>query len=239
MPEAGLEDKTISYTKGCFLGQEVLARVKSQGAPTRGLVGLVFSAGVKTTFPVDSKVATEGGDVAWIKSNCYSPTLKTTIALAFVKRDFRVPDKVLDAKIDGKPYTVTVKMLPFVQSRSLDDRARECYEQALRIYTKAADDAAQAEAVSLLRQALELNPKLEDAYEALGVILHKRGQIDEAIELMKNVGRTERRFGYGTHKLISLLCRERLERRGGRGESYFSQHSHARSGCASQSSAKG
>lgn len=187
LPEAGLEEKTISYTKGCFLGQEVLARVKSQGAPTRGLVGLVFAAGVTNTFPIDSKVATDSGDVAWIKSNCYSPTLKTTIALAFVKRDFRVPDKILEAKIDGKHYTVTVKMLPFVQSRSLDDRARECYEQALRIYAKATDDAAQSEAVALLRQALELNPKLEDAYEALGVILHKQGQIDEAIELMKTL----------------------------------------------------
>ena len=187
LPEAGLEDKTISYTKGCFLGQEVLARVKSQGAPTRGLVGLVFDSNVNHTFPMDSKVGTENGDVAWIKSNCYSPTLKTTIALAFVKRDFRVPDKVIDAKIDGKHYAVKVKMLPFVQSRSLSDRARDCYEQALRIYTKAADDAAQTEAVSLLRQSLELDPKLEDAYEALGVILHKRGQIDEAIELMKTL----------------------------------------------------
>ncbi|HEY9733907.1 MAG TPA: glycine cleavage T C-terminal barrel domain-containing protein [Drouetiella sp.] len=168
LPEAGLEEKTVSYTKGCFLGQEVLARVKSQGAPTRGLVGLVFEPGVDKKFPTDSKVSTASGDVAWIKSNCFSPTLKTTIALAFVKRDFRVPDKTFAADINEEPFTVTVKMLPFVQSRSLHDRARVSYEQALQLYTKEADDAAQSQAVTLLRQALELDPKLEDAYEALG-----------------------------------------------------------------------
>lgn len=185
LPEAGLEEKTVSYTKGCFLGQEVLARVKSQGAPTRGLVGLLFQHAVDQKFPMDSKVSTALGDVAWIKSNCYSPTLKSTIALAFVKRDFRVPDKTFKAKINEEHFTVTVKMLPFVESRSLQDRARVCYEQALQLYTKEADDAAQSEAVDLLRQALQLDPKLEDAYEALGVILHKRGEIDEAIALMK------------------------------------------------------
>jgi folate-binding protein YgfZ len=185
LPEAGLDEKTVSYTKGCFLGQEVLARVKSQGAPTRGLVGLVLSPKTHITFYLDSKVGTESGDVAWLKSNCYSPTLDTTIALAFVKRDYRIPDKSISAIIEGKSYTAIVKMLPFVQSRSSKDRAREYYEQALRTYTKEADDGTQSEAVSLLRQALELDPKFEDAYEALGVILHKRGQIDEAIDLMK------------------------------------------------------
>jgi folate-binding protein YgfZ len=187
LPEAGLDEKTVSYTKGCFLGQEVLARVKSQGAPTRGLVGLVFDGNADTNFPMDSKVSTDGGDVAWIKSNCYSPTLKTTIALAYVKRDYRVPDKTFVAKVDGHTYKVTVRILPFVKSLSAVDRARDCYEQALRIYTKEADDAAQSEAVALLRTALELDPKLEDAYEALGVILHKRGDIDEAISLMKTL----------------------------------------------------
>lgn len=187
LPEAGLEEKTVSYTKGCFLGQEVLARVKSQGAPTRGLVGLLFGGGVRTEFPMDSKVSTDGGDVAWIKSNCYSPTLKTTIALAFVKRDYRVPDKTFDAHINGEQYKVTIKILPFIKSRSPHERARDCYERALSLYTKEADDATASEAVDLLREALQLDPKLEDAYEALGVILHKRGQIDEAIALMKTL----------------------------------------------------
>lgn len=187
LPEAGLEDKTISYTKGCFLGQEVLARVKSQGAPTRGLVGLLFDDPVDNTIAPDSKVSTAGGDVAWIKSNCYSPTLNKTIALAFVKRDFRVPDKTFEAKVGDKHHRVTVKMLPFVKSRSPIERARDCYERALAIYTKESDDSHQSEAVQLLEEALQLNPKLEDAYEALGVILHKRGEIDQAIRLMQTL----------------------------------------------------
>jgi folate-binding protein YgfZ len=187
LPEAGLEDKAVSYTKGCFLGQEVLARVKSQGAPTRGLVGLIFRSEDHASVKLDTKISTDSGDIAWVKSNCFSPTLNTTIALAFVKREFRVPDKKIEGNIEGKPCTVTVKMLPFVQSRSSTERAREFYERALRLYTKEANDAAQSEAVSLLREALDLDPKFEDAYEALGVILHKRGQIDEAINLMKRL----------------------------------------------------
>lgn len=187
LPEAGLEEKTVSYTKGCFLGQEVLARVKSQGAPTRGLVGLQFAEGVNETFALDTKVSAGGVDIAWIKSNCYSPTLNTVIALAFVKRDFRVPDKTLPAEINGADYAVKVTMLPFVRSLNSQERARDCYEQALKFYTRESDDAAESEAVSLLREALALDPKLEYAYEVLGVILHKRGQVDEAIELMKQL----------------------------------------------------
>ncbi|HEY9677063.1 MAG TPA: tetratricopeptide repeat protein [Drouetiella sp.] len=187
LPEAGIAEQTVSYTKGCFLGQEVLARIKSQGAPTRGLVGLQFEPLTNSKFEMDTKVSGDAGDVALIKSNCFSPTLDTTVALAFVKRDQRIPDKVLSVKINGAPHTVTVKMLPFVKSKNSSERARDLFEQALRVYTKEDDALAQSEAVTLLRQALELDPKFEDVYEALGVILHKRGEIDEAIDLMKTL----------------------------------------------------
>src|SRR5208283_759677 len=42
LPETALEEIAASYTKGCFLGQEVLARIKSHGAPARALMGLLF-----------------------------------------------------------------------------------------------------------------------------------------------------------------------------------------------------
>ena len=42
LPETGLEQHTVSYTKGCYLGQEVIARVRTYGALPFGLRGLVL-----------------------------------------------------------------------------------------------------------------------------------------------------------------------------------------------------
>ena len=55
--ELGLEDKAISYTKGCFQGQEVLARVKGHGSPNKQLTGLILELEGKQNSPTDGKIA--------------------------------------------------------------------------------------------------------------------------------------------------------------------------------------
>ena len=44
-PEVGIEEETVSYSKGCYVGQETVARMRTYGHPTRGLVGLRQFAG--------------------------------------------------------------------------------------------------------------------------------------------------------------------------------------------------
>ena len=190
LPETGLEQHSASYTKGCFLGQEVLARVKSQGAPTRGLMGVMFAKDERLHFPINAKVHHNSEEIAWIRSNVFSERLGRTIAFAFVKRDFRVPDKTYAVQIDGKDYDMTTVTLPFYQAETASARAHRLYERALQSFAREQEDATNADtdhSVVLLREVLELDPFFEDGYEALGVILSKRGRLDEAITLMKKL----------------------------------------------------
>jgi len=187
LPETALEDTAVSSTKGCFLGQEVLARIKSHGAPTRALVGLSLKPEAKEQFPLDTKVMLNGSEIALLKSNVYSPTFSKFISFASIKRDWRVPGKRLSVEINNTPYEVEVARLPFYEAESVEDRARRLYSEGLKLYTKEPENEIESESVRLLRQAIQLDSSLEDAYEALGVILSKRGRLDEAIELMKKL----------------------------------------------------
>jgi folate-binding protein YgfZ len=193
LPETGLEAQSVSYTKGCFLGQEVLARVRSQGSPNKGLVGLLLPEGKKYEFALDTKVVVGEKQVAWIKSSCFSASMNRTVAMAFVIRDLRVPDTSFTGTVNGAPIEFNVTTLPFFHPETSGSKARRLYEQALQLFAKedevehAKNSQEDSQSVLLLRQALELDPFLEDAYESLGVILSKRGHLTEAIALMKKL----------------------------------------------------
>jgi folate-binding protein YgfZ len=187
LPETGTEETVASFTKGCFLGQEVLARVKSQGSPSRAIVGVLFGDDFKSQVPIDSKIISEGKEVGWIKSNTYSSQLNKFIGYALVKRDWRVAGKKFDAEVAGVKTDLTVTMLPFQKAETAQERAKRLYDKALALYPKESETETESESVALLRQVLRLNPKYEDAYETLGVILSKRDHLDEAIKLMEQL----------------------------------------------------
>ncbi|MBX9877453.1 MAG: tetratricopeptide repeat protein [Candidatus Obscuribacterales bacterium] len=182
LPETSLDAHCVSYTKGCYLGQEVIARVKAQGAPRRGLMGLVFEK--KTPdFAVNTEVLVDDKSIGQLKSNVFSPTLGKSIALILITREYRVPDSDLSVDIDGTNYKARVISLPFIIAKENNERAQAIYELALSLYTKDDEDKA----IELLRQAISLHPTHADSYEMLGVMLGKRGQLDEAISLMKKL----------------------------------------------------
>lgn len=109
--EAGIEDRAISLTKGCYVGQEVIIRVlhRGHGRVARKLVGVAFERGTSIPSRGDHIVAS-GRDIGAITSAAESPTLGYPIALGYVHRDFQQP---------GTSVTVgeragSVTMLPFV-----------------------------------------------------------------------------------------------------------------------------
>ncbi|MBS2009986.1 MAG: tetratricopeptide repeat protein [Cyanobacteria bacterium SZAS TMP-1] len=183
--ELGLEDPAVSYTKGCFQGQEVLARVKAHGTPAKQLTGLTFAADVNDgkPFPLATRLMSGGQEAATIYSNCYCRKLDKVLALAFVKKDLRVVDTVIKGQIEGRDVEAKVTLLPFVQPQDVHARALKLYEKGLALFTA----EASTEAIELLKESIVLHPSFEDAYEALGVILSKTGQIDEAIEWMQRL----------------------------------------------------
>jgi glycine cleavage system T protein len=110
-PEANLEGKAFSLSKGCYPGQEVVARMDTYGSVRRHLVGLAIQAPVIPTK--GAKLFSGDREVGWISSAVHSPSLGHTIALGFPLRDFSAPGTSLNVEIQGQRYGATVHSLPF------------------------------------------------------------------------------------------------------------------------------
>ena len=180
LPETGLEQYAASYNKGCFQGQEVLARIKTYGAPRRALVGLIFEDKPAEPLPLNSIYSIAGEESVCIKSNTYSPSLQKHIALAYIVRDYRVPDRKVLLEKGGQKFNATVKFLPFYTASSSKNKAAALYKSALQEFASGSEEKS----ITMLREVIELDPLLADAYESLGVILSRHEQYDEAVALM-------------------------------------------------------
>ena len=90
--EAGLEERAISRTKGCYVGQEVIVRVQDRGhgRVARKLVGLTFDAGSNIPAP-RRRVQSADREIGRVTSATWSPALARPIALGYVHRDFTEP----------------------------------------------------------------------------------------------------------------------------------------------------
>ena len=103
--EAGLNDRAVSFTKGCYVGQETVARLFYRGKPNRQLRGLALETPVASGDEIES----EGRAVGRVASTAVSPRLGP-LALALVRREAPpgATVSVGDARISG-----TVVELPF------------------------------------------------------------------------------------------------------------------------------
>lgn len=110
-PEANLEEKAFSLTKGCYPGQEVVARMDTYGSVRRKLVGLVLKDSVVP--PSGAKLFSGDREVGWVSSAIHSPELNTVIAFGFPLRDFSTAETALTVDVEGKRLAATVKPLPF------------------------------------------------------------------------------------------------------------------------------
>jgi folate-binding protein YgfZ len=105
--EAGLE-RTINYEKGCYVGQEVLARVTYRGHVNRKLAGL-WLAGEAPAAPHEA-LTHDGKPAGEVRSSIRSPHFGRPIALAYVRREL-LTDGAKLTLADGREATVT--SLPF------------------------------------------------------------------------------------------------------------------------------
>ena len=114
--EANLEQRTIDYQKGCYIGQEVISRIKMSGQTNKRLRGLIslnntpLQPGMKLVAPSAS-----GKEAGWITSATRSRRLGKEIALGYVKRGFNDPATNLEAlSLDpAGAIPVEVVSLPF------------------------------------------------------------------------------------------------------------------------------
>ncbi|TSA03862.1 MAG: aminomethyl transferase family protein, partial [Nitrospiraceae bacterium] len=112
-PEANLEGKAFSLTKGCYPGQEVVARMDTYGSVRRRMVGLVLEEALAP--PPGAKLFSGEREVGWISSAVRSPSLGKVIALGFPLRDFTAPGTALSVEVNGERTAATVHALPFVK----------------------------------------------------------------------------------------------------------------------------
>jgi folate-binding protein YgfZ len=117
-PEAGLEEKAISYTKGCYVGQETIARIKTYGQVHRKLMGLILQGSPPTTDTLPhhgDKVFKDEEEVGLVTSSAYSPVLNQNIALGYIRRKAIQPDLQVTvvSSQDGLKTPAKVVGLPF------------------------------------------------------------------------------------------------------------------------------
>jgi len=120
VPELGI-DGLISYNKGCYIGQEIIARIHFRGHVAKRLTGLVID-GPRTSLSANPEsadrdvrvppelVSIDGTNAGRITSVTFSPKLGKTVALAFVRYDYLTEG----TKLSAHDKNVTVTNLPFI-----------------------------------------------------------------------------------------------------------------------------
>jgi folate-binding protein YgfZ len=109
--EAGLQDSHISYTKGCYTGQEIVERVRSRGQVNRLRVGLKFDG--PEPPQANTQLLSEGKEIGYVTRTGFSPTVNTFIGMGYVRREKSAAGTLLD--LTGG--TATVIALPIATHR--------------------------------------------------------------------------------------------------------------------------
>ena len=119
-----LLDDAVSFTKGCYVGQEIIARIHWRGHVAKKLCGLSFDGRVEA-HPGDRVRTPEGKEIGRITSVAFSSRLNHSIALGYVKYDYLKPGtevRVLSNEVELK---ARVAELPFVRGSWSDHEEAE------------------------------------------------------------------------------------------------------------------
>jgi folate-binding protein YgfZ len=111
-PEAGIEASAISYSKGCYIGQEVIARIRTYGQVAKALRGLVFEDCLPSR---NDKLVFNQKEIGYVTSAVDSlkfPGKK--IGLGYARKECNKPGSQLKVKTsNGSESNATVVSLPF------------------------------------------------------------------------------------------------------------------------------
>ena len=113
LPEIPFADK-VSYTKGCYIGQEVVVRIRDRGHVNRMLRGLVLEGDVIPRH--GASIVGDRAEIGRVTSAAFSFGLKRPIALGFVRRQQAAPGTAVDVVTDDGVFIhATVSDLPFAR----------------------------------------------------------------------------------------------------------------------------
>jgi len=111
--EVGIDD-SVSFTKGCYLGQEVVERIRSRGHVNKKLCGLLIEG--QWPAAAGDLIQAAEKEVGKITSSIVSPSLGRPIALGYVMKDYWEPGIELTVRRNGTEMRASVTKLPFIAS---------------------------------------------------------------------------------------------------------------------------
>ncbi len=119
VPETGIDSRAVSYTKGCYTGQEIIARIRTYGQVAKALRGLRLADDL-TALPVKGdKLMAGDREAGFISSATHSPTLKANIALGYVRREQNQIGTELRVRTKQGEGRTAIVELPFVNQPTM------------------------------------------------------------------------------------------------------------------------
>jgi aminomethyltransferase len=112
--EAGQEQEAVSYTKGCYIGQEIIARIHWRGHVAKRLAGLLLED--ERELEAGAKVSSlDGREIGRVTSQVFSPRLARRIALAILKYDYLQAGTRVLVFVGEEERAAQVAELPFTR----------------------------------------------------------------------------------------------------------------------------
>ena len=112
LSETGLETVLASQAKGCYVGQEIVARMQTYGSASKRLMGLALEG--HTAAEPGDRVLKDGVDAGWVTSACRSSALGRPIAMGYVKREAYKAGTHVAVVHGAERLEATVTSLPFI-----------------------------------------------------------------------------------------------------------------------------
>jgi tetratricopeptide (TPR) repeat protein len=125
----------------------------------------------------------DGSKVGQIASRTHSPMMDAVVAFAYLDKAHRTPGTELRIRLGEESVIAKVELLPFYSAPDLADRVAWLYDRAVRHFAGSREDVA----LTMLEEALRLDPSFSDGYEAVGVMLGRSERFHEAIDIFKRL----------------------------------------------------
>jgi folate-binding protein YgfZ len=114
--EAGLEERAISFTKGCYIGQEIIARLRAHGQVTKTLRGLQLADDLGALPARGDPLFLGNQEVGYLTSAIASPAYHANLALVYVRREANRMGMELILRQGGHESPARIVALPFEEN---------------------------------------------------------------------------------------------------------------------------
>ncbi len=173
--ETRLNSLGVNYSKGCFLGQETVAKIETRRGAAKFPILLTTN---EIGSVENSEIYWESKKVGRIYSSVFID--EYLYIQASLGREQRVEGREFKFCVGDKEFIATVKHFPFFPYRDLKERAQQLYELGAKAFREGREERA----LQVLKKSIEFDPNLADAYESIGVILGRLEKYEQAMSYM-------------------------------------------------------